>query len=337
MSKKEIEQEEDITLSPFGAEEGETAPMAFANTADEEQSQVKVRGDDGKMERKKRAVSLGISELLLPPYSRREIAIYKIKSSSIKDPSTGDYPLPTNDEFAGRYRFFDKYVKDPAGKWKTMFNLGGLREYYNDASGKTELRHTVEPVVFNNGILRVNTQTNYRLYVFMELHPNNGTNRNRPHGTPIYFERIDIRNSKSEVFKLAEMDLSIEAEQSVRKLSRDQLIGFAVTAGIATAGRQTSEISVDLRNFARNNPKKFFSLNNNISPAIRMDVLDAQSLGLIEYDTDKHRWFDCDTEEKLHVVSVDEDPIESLVEALKKDSVKHEFIKSKLDYWEVTP
>lgn len=333
MAKEPIEQEEDVII-PFGVDEN--IPMATADNADNTTSKTKVIREDGKTERKRRSVSLGISELLLPPYSRREIAVYKVKALSIKDPSTGDYPMPTNDEFAGTYRFFDKFETDPVRKWKTMRNLGGLKEQVNPINGLVELKPVEEPLIFNYGILRINIQTHYRRYVFTELHPNNGSNRNRPQGAPIYFERVDIRNTKSEAFVLAEMDLAMEAEQSVRKLSRDQVIGFAVTAGIAVNGRQTQEISVDLRMFARNNPKKFFSMNNNISPAIRIDILDAQSQGLIEYDTDKRRWIDYDTQEKLHVVGVDEDPIESLVAELKGNSDKHELIKSKLDYWEVS-
>jgi hypothetical protein len=315
-------------------------PMAEVDAIDiKNRPTVKVYERDGYSPRKRRAVSLGLSEKILPPFTKGVIARYSmLQSEDLRDPATGQAPDPQDAEFGGTYTLIDKYEADPLRRAKLMKNLG-REEMVVDADGKEKRTHTINPIQFVAGIKTVNVETNYREYVFMELHPLNASNRMRPNDVTPQFRRIDLKNNKTEAFKEAARDLAIDAEVYVMKqvTKQELIIGYATAFGLPTFDRKISDIKMDLRKAAYANPIKFFSMAKDASHGIKMNIHDGISTGLIEYQTDKHRYVFCENNEIFHQVGIQEDPIESITKAIQKEESKmamYDDLVNMLNYWE---
>src|SRR5690606_6070149 len=126
---------------------------------------------------------------------------------------------------------------------------------------------------------------------------------------PPLFERVDLQTTKSLARTEASLDLAFEAEAEVRAMKdSDQIVAYATNAGIPVANRPPSEIKLDLRTWARNNPMEFFSRGGDLKTSIKMKVLDALQWGIIEIDPTKKQIRTSVTNEPLHVYHVGEDP-----------------------------
>lgn len=356
----EAEQEE----VPFGEEtETATIPLGEDNkpkygeakleTIEKEKEKkiptVKMYDNYGKLEKKRRAIDIDISEQLLPPITRKSTAIYKLIPSwwnplkperdqadiKVLDPATGKEPDPRDLSFPGTYVLYDKWQKDPTKRQKTMINPG-REQILENKEGDKYLKMEIKPVEFIADYCHIDVERNYLEYVFMENHPLNASNKNRPNKNiqPL-FMRYDIHHIKSPESIMAEMDVAYEAERMVVDLKdRDRIIGIATSLNITTDGKKSDVIKGDLRVWARQHPREFFRVYGDVTPAIKMNVLDALRLGLIEYDNDLKSYVDLEDGETLHTVVVGEDPLESFIKRLKEEQEKYSIIKNMLDYWE---
>ncbi len=150
-----------------------------------------VVGHDNETERKKRPNSFGLSDLVMPPYTKGRVAIYKICAIEEINPATGLKVDPMDVMVPGRYTFYDKFERDPARRKKVLQNIVGEERYNED--GKEKIRDVVDDILFTKGYLHVPVESEYTLYLFMELHSNNKHNRHRLKNYPVLFERIDIQ------------------------------------------------------------------------------------------------------------------------------------------------
>jgi hypothetical protein len=298
----------------------------------------------GNKERRRRAIDLGLSDLILPPVTRKSIAKYRVLSKEEINPATKQLADVQPIYLEGNYMLYDKYEADFANRQKHMKNTTGKKERIRDRkTGQEFLEEVVEPVEFIDGVKIVNVEAQYRLYVFLELHPLNKSNKHRDtsSGVTPAFERIDIQTNKSTAFMLAEEELQEEAIAEIRKLTKvDDINAYATNAGIPTMEGQKQRdlalIKSDLRGWAFKNPRGFFSLSKNARHAIRMTVLEADSFGIIEYDPDKKKWYTPYTNEPLHLVLAGNDPVMDFVDHLAKpdNTLKYDAIRNMLDYWE---
>lgn len=153
------------------------------------------------------------------------------------------------------------------------------------------------------------------------------------------FYRTDILTAKTDKFRAVEMDLAFEAEKAVVETKdRDKIIGMAEATGqILTHGKMTDAIKADLRVWARSNPRAFFSMHGDVTPAIKLHVLDAQGLGLLEYNQQTRTFIDPDTNEDLYTHPIGEHPLDSFVKYLKGNEATYTRIREMLDYWEYIP
>lgn len=303
---------------------------------DEGKPQIKIYDIDGRLERKKRAVEIGLSELILPPWTRGITAKYKILSSERIDPATGKTPEPKDVEMPGTYMLYDKFEKDPLKKNKLMRNLG-RPNITRDGTGKEVFQDTIETVQFVAGVKTVNIDKDYRQYVFMELHPLNKSNRHRSTDNSVYFERVDLKYNKSSAYLAAEMDLGREAEEMVMAIKdKNEIIGMAVSAMVYQPGLDPGALKVSLRQFAREKPKEYFKLSTNNKPGVRLSMLDALQWGFISHETDKRRFVFCETDQPFFTYSVNENPIDALVEAIVKPEYANylKAIMELVDFWE---
>lgn len=296
----------------------------------------------GSPERKKRAIDMGLSDLILPPITRKTIAKYRVIGGDQINPATGQLADVQPIYLEGSYMLYDKGEGDLSKRQKLMQNKTGKKERIRDRkTGLESIEDIIEPVEFINGVITVSVEAQYPLYVWLELHPLNKSNKHRENGIVPAFERIDIQTNKSTAFMLAEEELQEEALLEIRKMTKvDDINAYAASAGIPTTEgnkqRDMALIKSDLRGWAYKNPRSFFALSKNARHAIKMTVLEADSFGIIEYDVDKRKWWVPYTMEPVHHVLAGNDPVMDFVDHLAKpDNVAmYDAIRNMLDYWE---
>lgn len=294
---------------------------------------LRVVDEEGNTQRKKRVNSYGITDLMMPPYTKKVVAIYKIRSHDEINPATGLKSEPVDVSIPGRYVFFDRMEADPLKKHKILANVTGV-EHYNE-NGEAKTRETVEDILFNSGFKTVSVDQDYALYVFMELHPMNASNKYRPRNAPAVFERLDVRH-KSKASIAAEQDLVLDAGNAVRLMDKEELYKYAVPAMVDTsAGRQVQEIRTDLKTWAMKHPIDFFKLNKDHTAAVRINVMDCMALGLIDYLMDKKTFLISTTEEKIMTHTAHEEPQERLINFLakKENEALYNKLLDQLNYW----
>jgi hypothetical protein len=111
-------------------------------------------------------------------------------------------------------------------------------------------------------------------------------------------------------------------------------MSLAVSAKIPIENRKITDVHFDLREFAKNHPRDFFTLYPNKFTKAKVDVLDAQQLELLEYDPETHSWKIWDEKEAFHKVPVNEDPIKDLINFLcneKDGELAHEMIREAIN------
>lgn len=312
------------------------------DTREKQPSASRIVNSWGRKEKQKRALDMGLSELVMPPVTRQRVATYRVIQRHPFDPSTTHHEPadPQTVILPGTYKFFDK-GSELGKQWKIMQNLATAGEIKIDpVTQKQVIEDVIELVEMHNGYLKVNIEVQFRLYIFMELHPFNRSNKFRQGTRFDVFERTDLETNKSAAYKMAEQDLGFEAERVVMNMAKDEVIGYATTAQVATmeSGRQRAfaEVKSDLRAFAHANPRKFFEMANDVSAAVRMNVLDALSFGILEYDSEKKRFIVPYTDEPVFVHLAGEDPNETFIKYLINNENKdlYQAIVNMLEYWE---
>lgn len=291
---------------------------------------------DGQIQRRKRAIQIGLSEKILPPYTPGVLATYQIINTKRIDPATNQEPDPKDVTMPGTYMLFDKWEPDPLRKKKMMRNLG-RPEMSRDKDGNEIIVDTIKEIEFVAGILRVPVSENYRLFVFMELHPLNKSNRNRSNNNAAYFERTDLKYNKSPQYLAAEMDLAREAEAIVMKVKdKNEIIGMAVSAQVYKPDLDLISLKTELRRFALKDPKAVFRMVTDSKPGIKLDMLDAIHQGFIFNDVQTNTFYLADTNEKICTYLIDSDPIEELVNFIvkKENAPMRENILEQVHYWD---
>lgn len=290
---------------------------------------------DGEYKKKKRINSSPLSDMMLPPYTKNQVAIYRIIGTDEINPATGLKVDPVDTLIPGRYTILDPFEPDPLKKDKVMANVIGTETYIENGQSKT--RQVIEDPVFIRGWLQVPVKDKYGLYIFMERHFMNKSNKFRPSNAPAVFERVDI-NQHSPAAQAASLDLSIDAGIAVRQLNKDQVLSCAMTANppINTVKRRIDEVRADLTKYAMNNPIQFFKMNKNAAAAVKINVFDALAFGLVDYRPEIRQYVLSETDEEIFTHSVQEEPQEALIKFLAKpeNAEKYQAIVDRLNHWE---
>jgi hypothetical protein len=305
----------------------------LAEALKEKESGLKVFGADGVMEKRKRLNTSGISDRMLPPYMKNHVAIYKICGTDEINPATNLPVLPVDTSIPGRYTLHDRYEKDPLKRDKVMQNITGTEPYTED--GERKIRELIEDIIFVRGWLQVPIQDKYPLYIFLELHPMNKTNKFRVSNAVMAFERVDINMHSAEA-QAVSLDLSLDAGNAVRAMKKDDVLAYAMTTlpPTPTVGRQLADIKTDLIRYAMNNPVPFFKQNKDIKAAVKVTVADAIQFGLIEYQKAERKYVDSETGEEIFTHTIQEEPINALINFMSRDEKAYQRIVSLLNWWD---
>jgi hypothetical protein len=314
----------------------ETPDAATQETASA--SEVRRYREDGKRLKNIPIQLQGLSSQMLPPITKRKVARYEVIGTNQVDPLTGEYIIAPPCIIPGTFTIYDPFDQDVLKRHKLLKNVTRTELVLRD--GKQVVEEYVEDITLENGWKDVAIEKNYLQYVLLELHPLNASNKWRSSsGQAAAFRRVDIdRRAWAET--QAGMDLAFEAESVVVALRKpDEIIEYAHAAGIPTAGRNLDgqdSVKYDLRKFARKHPRDFFKLNKSNESAIKIAVIDAIQIGLIDYEVDKRAWFFSTDGERIGSHLPGEEPTEALIKLFKKEDYRkhYEVLQSQLNYWD---
>lgn len=281
----------------------------------------------------------GLSSEMLPPITRRKVARYEVLGKDKVDPMTGQLVSPVPPLIIpGRYVVYDPFDSNVMARHKTLKNV--TRSERVVRNGAEMMEEVVEDIFFDDGMKNLSVEKDYLMYVLLELHPLNESNRWRDKSQTAAFKRIDIDTRRWGESAVG-LELAYEAETTVVNMRKpDDIIAYAHAAGIQTAGRildgSEGTVKHDLRIFARTNPKEFFKLNKSTEAAIRISLLDAKDLGLIYYTVDRRGWFFSTDDVNICYHLPGEDPDRYLIKYLSTDEAKEKYsvLQNQLNYWD---
>lgn len=304
-----------------------------------------------KYEGKKRKfpVSLGITEKCLPPMTRRKMAVYELLDMTRKDlriigaednvgtpvavPQTKE---PPPFEFAPTYQFEDRGEEDLGLKRKTMVYTNDIITY-NKAktlSPKDITELQLDIPTFINGQLVVDCWGNFIKYVWLELHPQNQTNKWRDKTRKPEFKRVDIEYVSPHLH-LLKMDLAADSEDMVRRMDPKSLINLAAAFGIPSS-LSVSEMRLDLRQRARLNPEEVMFKSPDKSHANLLNIISGIKMGVVDYDPNKQEYYFPDDEEPFFIIPLDtSNPLEAVAQYLATSEGKNacDRLEEYLQYW----
>jgi len=288
-----------------------------------------------------------LDQKLLPPRSARKNATYRSFEEGGRDPliqeSIYSMILPPSTVLEGTYSFSDPF-KPYMGSVLAK-NVGRVVSEPEIVAGRhtggTIVKEEIDPIIFDAGYLHVNIESQYPLYVFLELHPMNKSNRHRDASkSASAFYRYDIRNMKGKGTELAEADLGLEAELAVKDWDFKKVLEYASSIPenkIPVGNRPPGDVKLDLRRYARMNPKPFFNLIRNTDAVNQFIVQEALDMGFLVFDKDK-KFFHFYGEQNPIFESgkVEGNPVIKFLEFIhdkKGADIKAE-LEAKLNYWE---
>lgn len=295
---------------------------------------------EGKPLRWKRPNSTHLSDEILPPYTKNQVAIYRIIESDGINPATGLKVDPVPSLIPGRYTLIDKFEKDPMKRNKVMRNIVSTET--KNVGGEIKTVEVEEDIVFHRGFIQVPVKDNYPLYVFMELHPLNKSNKHRPFNVRPVFERVDV-NYQSQSAKNINTELALDAGNEVRNMTKDEVLSYAVTANppivtvVDNRPRRIDEIRSDLMRYVMNDPIGFFKQHRNLKAAVSINVADALDFGLVEYRPGDKTFIFTETDEEIFTHTAHEEPVKALINHLAKEENRemYEAVKNRLNHWNV--
>ena len=314
-----------------------TKPILDLEETNEVESKQVVYQGDRKL-KGRRDITHILSEKLLPPITKRKVAVYQIIMPTYKDPllsgnPDGDEAVPYDVVIPGTYMIYDPFERDIMKRDKLMRNV--TRPGIEIRDGKQVTVEVVEDIIMYKGLLEVNQDTQYPLYVLMELHPLNRTNRHRDKSKIPVFERIDMKFRSVASLDAVE-DLAEDASRTVKEMKIDDVIGYAATLNISTHGVKPDEVRYALRMEAKRDPIAFFKLNPNSEQMVKINFLDALDLGFVEYVMEKKGYRYTTDDRAFFNHAVGEEPVGACVKYLAspKGQENYEKIRDYLGYWD---
>lgn len=285
---------------------------------------------------------LTLSKQLLPPITRRRMAIYQLLSADIKfDGRVVSGPNliePAPFEMHPIYEIYDPGEPVLAKRRKRMVysNDIAIHEYANTNSAPIDpnTNTRIEMPQFIHGQVSIDSVKEFMKYCWYELHPQNLTNKYRDKTKVARFKRVDIEFQSPHI-QLMQRDLAIDAERLVISLSTEQLINLAAAFGVPSTTRP-SDMRLEMRKKASQSPKEVLFKSPDNRATSMMNIMSALDLGILDFDPDTQNYYLGDDREPIWQCLVDQSPLEDFAKFLVSDEgkdVKKE-IESLLSFWQ---
>lgn len=315
--------------------------------AEVKQQAVKIPDWRGKRiaEKDKLYTSLGISRKLIPPLTRKRVAIYQLLYKGKRDKRMID-PMdqivdPQPYQMVPNYTIIDTGESNLSLREKTMtYHEGGTETIYReDPITKRQIPMSIPKVgspEFINGQVTVNIYNEFQKFVWWELHPRNASNKRRDFGKEPIFERVDTKFESSHV-QMIKMDLALDAERYILKLKEDKLMNLAgaMTNPTVNPNINPQELRLVMRMRAKANPEEILYSAPDQSASVKVAVIHAIDLGILTYLPEYNAYYYNDEEEPLHTVLEGTNPFEDLTGYLSSSKGEEDLnrIKRDLDFW----
>jgi len=285
---------------------------------------------------------LSLSPKLLPPITRRRMAIYQLLSADVKfDHRVVEGPNriePAPFEMHPIYELFDPFEPVLAKRRKRMIYSNDIatHEYYNTNATTIDVNTNtrIEMPQFVHGQIAIDALKEYIKFCWLELHPQNVNNKFRDKTKAAKFKRIDIEFHSPHV-QLMQRDLSRDAETHVIGLKADQLINLAAAFGIPSTTAIT-DMRLQMRKEAYDHPREVLFKSPDNKATTMMNIMKALDLGIIDFDPDTQQFYLGDDKNPVHLVLIDKTPLEDFARFLISDEgqdVKQE-VENLLSFWQ---
>ncbi len=285
---------------------------------------------------------LTLSKELLPPITRRRMAIYQLLSADIQfDGRVVSGPSriePAPFEMHPIYEIYDPFEPVLAKRRKRMVysNDIAIHEYVNTNAATIDVNTNtrIEMPQFIHGQITIDAVKNYLQYCWLELHPQNINNKFRDKTKSPRFKRIDIEFQSPHV-QLMKRDLALDAERHVIGLRTDELINLAAAFGIP-ANTKPSDMRLEMRRKAAENPKEVLFKSPDNRATSMMNIMSALDLGILDFDPDSQNYYLNDEKTPIWTCLVDQSPLEDFAKFLVSEEgqdVRKE-LESLLSFWQ---
>lgn len=167
----------------------------------------------------------------------------------------------------------------------------------------------VEPIVFENGVLKVD-RTNVVLQKFLDYHPGNGV---------IFEEFVPEKDAEKDI---EEMNYEVDALISAREMSIEKCEEILRDViGDRVEGMSSKEVRRDLLIFARNYPKDFLLMSGDPTIKMKNDIVKMFDMGIIQSrNKEKDVYYNLPTNKKrMLVVPEGEDKYEAVMAFFKTE------------------
>src|SRR6478609_939810 len=168
--------------------------------------------------------TLPVSSRMMPPATKKKLAIYAGISNGAIDPLTNESVIPPSIVIPATFVIYDRFEPDLAKRNKLIKYSTRNETVFKD--GKYETQEVIEDIIMEGGQKTVVIEDDILLYICMELNPLNASNKWRDHSKPAAFKRIDTEVKTLEV-RSAESDLEYDAETEVRGMDSEKLAEIA--------------------------------------------------------------------------------------------------------------
>lgn len=291
-----------------------------------------------------RPKGLNLSDIMLPPITRRKFATYETIQEYKFDPRIQEddraIPPPPLD-LPPTYMIHDKGEADWSVANKLIKNVirSEIKQVRQaDGQIKPQIEEVYDYVQFINGQKIVNIETEYLLYVFLELHPLNASNKHRDTSRRPRFRRTDFDHRSPHV-QMLQMDLQDEAQLYLKRLSDKELINLAsamTNPTIPTINVPTAEIRYNMRLRARNNPEEVLYLAPDKKASARIDIIHALEMEVLFYVPEKNAYFIANDEvNPIFECTLDANPLDDFARFLSSSEGKEEYsaIMEYVNFW----
>lgn len=225
-----------------------------------------------------------VSMKTLSKLKRNDTVTYRIIGLGQVNPATGEPVIPADETFISDYTFHDPNEEDEYSRDKLIKNVTG-HSLVEDGKGGQFRKESTAAVVFQLGFITVVPSKQLGLFVYLELHPNNASNKWRPGGATPVFERVQEAPTTRDLLLHEEL-----IEQATSLARRMSLADKRVVLGDKANGKDSDAILYDVLQLAKASPREFIENAPDEKSKIKLHVTDALANNLLTHDEDTRKF-----------------------------------------------